>query len=457
MSVGISATLKRWTRWRELEVSRAIKAALLWDGAAFARDRFLLLDGDRIAGTSAEGVPADAEVEDWGDVALLPGTVNAHGHAFQNLLKGFADDRPFASWRDDVLYPFSDRLGPDQVYAGALFAFTEALLAGVTTTVDFFYLHDGGNENAEQVLRAASDLGIRLVLARAFYDMDAPTGAPDRYRETAEDAAARCLELAREHRGAPLISVQPAPHSLHAAAPETIARALEVATELDVPCHLHLAEAPYEVEQVRERYGTTPVRLLAREGLLGPRLVTIHTVWVDDEELDLLAEHDVAVVHCPGANAFLGDGVARLPEMLRRGIRVALGPDGGCANNRQSVFEEMRQAALMAKARLLDGGAVDAPAMLRLGTESGGEVLGLEVGTFTPGARADLVALDLADPSLWPDGVLERHVVNSMTARAITRVMVGGELVVENGSLTRMDIGEVRDHVHRATAGWTRP
>ena len=128
-----------------------------------------------------------------------------------------------------------------------------------------------------------------------------------------------------------------------------------------MPCHLHLAEASYEVEQVRERYGTTPVRLLEREGLLNDRLVTIHTVWVDDEELDMLAAARTGVVHCPGANAFLGDGIARIPEMLGRGIRVALGPDGGCANNRQSVFDEMRMATLVAKARLTDGSALDAP------------------------------------------------------------------------------------------------
>ncbi|MDQ3982345.1 MAG: amidohydrolase family protein, partial [Actinomycetota bacterium] len=291
-------------------------ASVLVDGG-FAPETAILVEGDVIAGTvGTREVPDGAELLDWGDVAIVPGTVNAHGHAFQNLFKGRADDRRFESWRDDVLYPLSEDLDGDDVYTGALFAFTEALRAGVTTTVDFFYLHDEGNANAEQVIRAARDAGIRLVLARAFYDVDAPTRAPLRYREKAVDAAERCRSLAQAHAGDALLSVQPAPHSLHAATPETVAVALELAAGLDVPCHLHLAEASYEREQVEARYGTTPVRLLAREGLLGPRLVTIHTVWADDEELDLLAESGAAVVHCPGANAFLGDGIARLPEML---------------------------------------------------------------------------------------------------------------------------------------------
>jgi 5-methylthioadenosine/S-adenosylhomocysteine deaminase len=437
---------------------RAIRATLVWDGDAFASDTVVVIKGDRVAGLERAGaVPPELSVEDWGNVALLPGTVNAHGHAWQSLLKGFADDRPFSEWRDEVLYPFSERLDGGALYAGALLAFAEALLSGTTTTVDFFYIHDDGNDNARRVIKAARDVGIRLVFARAFYDTDAPTHAPARYRETAENAAARCNELAVEHDSDPQVSVQPAPHSLHAATPETVATALDTARRLDVPCHLHVAEAAYEIEQVRSRYGTTPVRLLHREGLLDERLVTIHTVWADDEELDLLAESGAGVVHCPGANAFLGDGIARVPEMLARGIRVALGPDGGCANNRQSVFDEMRTATLVAKARLTDGAALGAPAAFRLGTEAGGELLALQVGRLRPGAYADLVALDLEDLSLQPTAVLERNVVNSMLPTAIATVMVGGEVVVDRGRLARVDHSEVRARVEEATRGWRRP
>lgn len=436
----------------------AIRAELIYSEGGFESGSIVVLDDGAFGGVVGEAdIGSDANVEEWGEVALLPGTVNAHGHAFQNLFKGFADDRAFDSWRDDVLYPFSEQLDGDAIYAGALFAFAEALLAGVTTTVDFFYLHDGGNENAEHVIRAARDLGIRLVFARTFYDRDAPTDAPARFRETAQQAAERTIELAEAHEDDPLVSIQPAPHSLHAASPETIALALEVADRLAVPCHLHLAEAAYEREQVVARYGTTPVRLLEREGLLRGNLVAIHTVWVDDEELDMLAEQGVGVVHCPGANAFLGDGVARVPEMLLRGIRVGLGPDGGCANNRQSVFDEMRTASLMAKARLCDGGALDASTAFALGTTGGADLLGVRAGSIAPGKLGDLVALDLGDLSLQPLKTLEHQVVNSMLPTAIERVAVGGEIVVERGRLTRMDHAEIRARIQQATGEWTRP
>jgi 5-methylthioadenosine/S-adenosylhomocysteine deaminase len=307
------------------------------------------------------------------------------------------------------------------------------------------------------VIHAAHDVGIRLVLARAFYDPDAPTRAPRRYREPAAEAAARCRELYDAYANDPLVTVQPAPHSLHAASPETIATALDLARALDTPCHLHVAEASYEIDLVRRRYGTTPVRLLAKEGLLDRRLVTVHTVWADDEELDLLAEAGAGVVHCPAANAFLGDGIARLPEMLGRGIKVALGPDGGCANNRQSVFDEMRQATLMAKARLLDGAAVDAPTAFDLGTAAGGELLGLPVGRIEGGSFADLVALDLDDLSLQPLVTLDRQIVASMQPTAIAKVMVGGEVVAERSELTMLESGRVRALVQEVTAGWRRP
>jgi 5-methylthioadenosine/S-adenosylhomocysteine deaminase len=204
------------------------------------------------------------------------------------------------------------------------------------------------------------------------------------------------------------------------------------------------------------RYGTTPVRLLAREGLLDRRLVTVHTVWVDDEELDLLADAGAGVVHCPGANAFLGDGVARLPEMLARGMRVGLGPDGGCANNRQSVFDEMRQGSLLAKALSTDGSAIDAATAFRLGTAGGADLLGLAVGEVATGRRADLVGLDLNDLSLHPLATLDRQIVNSMQATAVAKVMVGGELVVSEHRTTKIDPAEVRSRVEEATRGWTR-
>src|SRR5687767_10282078 len=164
--------------------------------------------------------------------ALLPGTVNSHCHTFQSLLRGLGDDLDFMGWRNRVLYPFSERLDRDGIALGATLAFAEMLLHGATTCVDFFYLQDDGNENAEAVIAAARDVGIRLVLARTMYDW---SGAPKRYRETPAAAAARVRQLIAAHRHDPTVLVQPAPHSPHGASPDMIRAGFEVAETENTP------------------------------------------------------------------------------------------------------------------------------------------------------------------------------------------------------------------------------
>ena len=200
----------------------------LWPDLLFANGREVsghvvsIADG-RITAVQPPS-PADASASDvirLPGKALLPGTVNAHCHTFQSLLRGLGDDLDFMAWRDRVLYPYSTRLDREGIYVGAAFALAEMLLHGATTCVDFFYLQDSGNENAEAVIRTARDVGIRLVLARTICDWD---GAPARYRESPADAARRVRELIRAHTGDALVAVQPAPHSPHGASPARRAR-----------------------------------------------------------------------------------------------------------------------------------------------------------------------------------------------------------------------------------------
>jgi 5-methylthioadenosine/S-adenosylhomocysteine deaminase len=355
-------------------------------------------------------------------------------------------------WRDRVLYPFSERLDRDGIAVGAAFAFAEMLAHGVTTCVDFFYLQDGGNENAEAVIRAAREVGIRLVLARTMYDWE---GAPARYRERPADAARRTGELIERHRGDPTVVVQPAPHSPHGASPAMIRAGWEVAEAFDTRLHIHVAEGRYEGERTLREHGATPVRYLDRLGVLGPRMIGVHCVWLDDEEIALMGGRGAALACCPASNMFLGDGIARIPEMLRAGVRVGLGTDGGCTNNRLSVFEEMRMTSLLQRVRLLDGTALDAETAFALGTRSAAGILGLEAGAIAPGRLADLVAVDLGHASLHPRHDLLRSVVYAMSAQAITDVWVHGRRVVDGGRLVSTDIDALLARVREVTRGWS--
>ncbi len=422
---------------------------VLTPGGWRAEHAVAIADG-RIAAVEPAGAPEPGDVTLPGR-ALLPGTVNAHCHTFQSLLRGLGDDLDFMGWRDRVLYPFSARLDRPALALGAAFAFAEMLLHGATTCVDFFYIQDAGNENAEAVIEAARQVGIRLVLARALYDWE---GAPARYREPVAEAARRTRELIARHRADPMVRVQPAPHSPHGASPAMIRAGWEVAEAENTPFHIHVAEGRYEGERTLREHGATPIRYLDRLGVLGPRMIGVHCVWLDDEEVALMGARGAALAYCPSSNMFLGDGITRLPELLRAGVRVGLGTDGGCTNNRLSVFEEMRMASLLQRVRLLDGAALAAETAFDLGTRSGAEILGLETGLLAPGYLADLVAVDLGHPSLHPRTDLLRSAVYAMSAQAVTDVWVHGRRVVERGRLVTVDVEALLGRVRELTCGW---
>jgi 5-methylthioadenosine/S-adenosylhomocysteine deaminase len=383
--------------------------------------------------------------------ALLPGTVNAHCHSFQSLLRGLGDDLDFMAWRDRVLYPYSTRLDRDGIYLGAAFAFAELLLHGATTCVDFFYLQDDGNDNAEAVIQAARDTGIRLVLARAMYDWD---GAPARYRETPDDAARRTADLIGRYAKDPLVRVQPAPHSPHGASPAMIRAGFEVAQSAGTPFHIHVAEGQYEGARTLTEHGATPLRYLDKLGVLGGRMIGVHCVWLDDDEIRLMGERGAGLAYCPSSNMVLGDGITRITELQGAGVTIGLGTDGGCTNNRLSVLEEMRMAALLQKVRHLDGTRLPAEQAFRMGTVDGGRLLGLEVGDIAAGMLADLVAVDLGHPSLHPPTNLLKSVVYAMSPQAVTDVWVHGRHVVKDRRLATLDQDALMARVAALTRGW---
>jgi 5-methylthioadenosine/S-adenosylhomocysteine deaminase len=419
--------------------------------AGWRDDAAVTVADGRIVAVAPLGAPRPGD-ETLRGKALLPGTVNAHCHTFQSLLRGLGDDLDFMAWRDRVLYPISSGLSREAIALGARFAFAEMALHGVTTCVDFFYLQDAGNDNAEAVIAAARAVGIRLVLARGMYDWD---GAPARYRESPGEARRRVGELAHAHRDDPLVTVQPAPHSPHGASPAMIRAGFEAAEELDTRFHIHVAEGRYEGERTLAEHGATPIRYLDGLGVLGPRAIGVHCVWLDDGEIRLMGERGAALAYCPSSNMFLGDGITRLPELLRAGVRVGLGTDGGCTNNRLSVFEEMRMAALLQRVRLLDGTALDAATAFALGTASGAQILGLDAGRVEQGALADLVAIHLEHLSLQPPTDLLRSVVFAMSPQAVTDVWVNGRRVVAEGGLVTVDARELAMQVRELTRGWS--
>ncbi|MBM7658132.1 amidohydrolase family protein [Sporolactobacillus spathodeae] len=379
----------------------------------------------------------NAAVIDWPDDVLIPGTVNAHNHSFQSLLRGIAVDRPFLEWRDQSLYKFSPYLKAKDVYTGAVFAFGEMMKYGVTTVCDYFYVHNEGVESDEAIIQAAKDVGIRLVLARTMYDWD---GAPAGYVETIADAVNNVRALAKKYQADPMTTIVPAPHSLHAASVEMVQAGHRLAQELDTCFHIHVAEEPFEVDQVKKEHGIRPVELLKKIGVMDDqRMVAIHCVWLNDEEKKLMGENKAQLVYCPSSNMFLADGVTDIPALMDNGVRIGLGSDGACSNNRISVFEEMRMCAMLQKVHQLNGLAVNYQQVFDMGTKDGADLLQLPVGRIEAGCQADFVGLNLKDISLQPifqskEQILP-NIVYAMQPNAIAHVVVDGKVTVDNGKI----------------------
>ena len=434
--------------------ARALLAEQTLLDGRFQADMAVLIDGGRITAVQpVSTLPPDTAVERYPRRLLVPGTINAHNHSFQSMLRGIADDCNFFTWRDRALYGYTPYMDEQTVYAGALFAFAEMLRAGVTTVCDFFYIHRDGNTNDRAVIRAANDLGIRLMLARTMYDWD---GAPREYQEPISDAVARTRELWQEYQGRDDVHICPAPHSPHGASPEMIQAGSALAAELGTRFHIHVAEGRYERDTIREKYGKTPIRWLESLGLALERMTIIHGCWLEDDDLALMAERDVRLVYNPASNMFLGDGVTRIVDMQVAGITLGLGSDGGCSNNRVSVFDEMRMCALLQKVTHLSSEVVPAEAAFAMGTAGSGATLEIPAGTIATGQYADFVLLDMDDPSLQPPISYEKNVVYSMTPHAISEVIVGGNIVFRDGTPARVPWSEVLARLNEATRDWPK-
>ncbi|MBV8116553.1 MAG: amidohydrolase family protein [Candidatus Eremiobacteraeota bacterium] len=326
------------------------------------------------------------------DRLVVPGFVNGHSHAYQILLRGWADDWPFARWRSDALYAVVPKLTPDDVYWTFVAAFSEMLSAGITTVAEFFYLNGEGNAHAEAAIRAAADTGIRLVLARTW--MDAET-APAAFRESAGVAAERTRALMEAF---PAANVCVAPHSLHAASPAMISSAAEFAREFDCAMHVHVAEAAYEGQATLERFDATPIALLDRLNALDERTVAIHAIYITEEEKALIAQRGCRVIHNPMTNQYLGDGICDVTGLQALGVTMGLGTD---ADVKPSLIDEMRAASLLQKVQRTDGSALGAATAFALGTAQGARALGIAAGDFQSGFAADYLVLDASKIDPW--------------------------------------------------------
>ena len=376
-----------------------------------------------------EAYPGYEKVE-LGEHALIPGLVNAHTHAAMTLMRGLADDLPLMRWLQEHIWPAESRhVSAQFVHDGTLLACAEMLLGGITCFNEMYFFPQAAVE---------ATLGCGMRAAFGMIVIDFPTA----YASDPDDYLAKGLALRDRYRDHPMVSFCLAPHAPYTVSDRTFAKVATMAAELDCPVHCHVHETEEEIAKSVAEHGVRPLERLRALGIVGPNLISVHSVHLTPAEIDLLASHGSSVAHCPSSNLKLASGFAPIAALIARGVNVALGTDGAASNNRLDAFQEMRQAALLAKAVARDAEAVPAHTALRMATLAGARALGLDkrIGSIVPGKRADLTAVRLSGPGLSPVYDPVSHLVYCAGREDVTDVWVDGRQKLAGRVLKDMDI-----------------
>jgi 5-methylthioadenosine/S-adenosylhomocysteine deaminase len=384
-------------------------------------------------GPVAEAPPAPGAVRQLPGV-LLPGLVNTHCHTPMLLLRGMGGDLPLLRWLHEVMWPAEGQLTASDVRTGMAAGCVELLRTGTTTSVEMYFFPDA-------VIDAVLTVGSRVVLASGI--IAAPGWDRLGSWEAMRDAVSRRID-ARGLRFGPgaRIELGYGPHAAYTLPADALESIAVHARERDALLHLHLAETVEEDAALRAEHGSVPA-LLDHLGVLGGRVLAAHGVFLSDDDVGLLAAHDVAVAHCPGSNAKLAAGIARVAALRRAGVRVGLGTDGPASGDDLDLWNQARLAGFFARVTSGDAAALTAPELLLMATREGAAAIGRDdLGALEPGRWADLVHLDLADPAFVDpadDVQLLSNLVWAGGARLVRDVWVAGEQVLADGEPTRVD------------------
>jgi len=412
-------------------------------------DQDRIVDGD-VAIAQGKIVALGPDLEEWcrhagrvmdvSGCVVLPGFVNAHMH--ECMERGVFEDLEFMTWLEDFALPKDRAYEPRHQRAAALVCQAEMIRNGTTSFIDIFR-HPG------MAAQVALDSGLRATFSPQVID-DPEEGAG----ETLATNEAFVAEWYDRH---PRIRAWFGPHSLYTVRASTLRQMRSLADSYGVGIHTHLAESRVETTLVADRAGgLSPTRWLDELIGLGPDVVVAHAIELDDDDLARVASSQLGVAHCPTSNMKLGNGAARVVDLLDAGAVVGLGTDSVMTNNNLDPFEEMRQAGLLAKFVSRDATALDSHTLLRLATAGSAQVLGLgdQVGSIEIGKRADLAVVDLSQPHAWPlftegGGNVVEQLVWSMSGRDVKMTIVDGVVLYEDGHLLTLEIDEIADLVTR--------
>lgn len=420
--------------------------------AAVARDGLCLAvrDGrilELLPREQASSRFAPAQIHERPDHVLMPGLVNAHGHAAMSLMRGYADDQPLQAWLKDWIWPAETRfVTPEYVADGTRLAVAEMLHGGITCFADMYFF-------PQSTVQVAVETGIRLVAGMIALEFPTP------WATDAADYLRKGLAVHDTVRSEALVSTMFAPHAPYTVADETLRRIRQLADQLDVPVQMHLHETAGEIDAAVAESGRRPLERLRQLGLVNPGLMAVHATQLTAGEIALLARDGCSVIHCPRSNLKLASGACPVAELLAAGVNVALGTDGSASNNRLDLWAEMDTAALLGKFVAGDAAALPAPVLLEMATIRGARALGLDdaIGSLEPGKSADAICVRLDRTATRPVHDVVSQLVYAAGREHVSDAWVAGAHLLADGRLTRLDAAAACERADRWAAAMSAP
>jgi 5-methylthioadenosine/S-adenosylhomocysteine deaminase len=379
----------------------------------------VLIRGNRFERIAPDLGDAQADtVLDGTDMALLPSFVNGHTHAAMTLLRGYAEDMELQTWLENYIWPLEGQLDEEDVYIGSKLACLEMIKTGTTFFNDMYWHFPG-------TARAVEEMGVRAALSSVFIDFNDEATADRRWRE--------CQELFRDYRNySDRIIFALGPHAVYSVSRDSLVRARDFAEEHGLMVHIHMSETRAELEQARSSLGATPTRYLHDLGLLGPNVCACHAVWLEEEDMDLLARTGTPVITNPTSNMKLCSGQFPYPRLKQRGVPIGIGTDGCSSNNNLDMLEEIKFASLSCKAHYQDPTLFTAGEVFHAATWDGARIFGLEAGSIREGMLADCILVDLCHPQLVPDYNLVANLVYSAPGDCVNTTICNGRILMRD-------------------------
>lgn len=381
------------------------------------------VDGGKIVKIGESDIKAD-RIYDLNGNLLMPSFKNAHTHSAMTFGRSFADDLPLSSWLNDKIFPLEAKLNGDDIYKLSKLAFLEYLTSGITACFDMYYF-------PENMAKASVDFGFRTVMC----------GAVNNFKESVE----KLEEYYNKYNNYDeLVSYKLGFHAEYTTSKEIMQGISQLAEKYSAPVFMHSSETKSEVDGCIERYGKSPTTLFDELGLFNYGGGAYHSVWVDDNDLEIYKKRGVWAVINAGSNCKLASGIAPVSKMMDLGINLAVGTDGPASNNALDMFREMYLIAATQKINDCDAASTDANAILKAATIGSAHCMGLdECDVIDEGKTADLTVIDMHRPNMQPINNITKNIVYSGSKESVKMTMINGKILYENGEFINTDIERI--------------